>query len=233
MRGQPSAIVWPSTPLPPFDPQSISGLKVWLKADALALSDNSLVATWTDSSGNGLDATASGSSKPTFKTAIQNGLPILRFDGVANKITTPALSLTEPNTVFLMGKQTSKATEGRFLDTPTGPGRQLLGLNASGFFDLYAGSASLNDSTDHSGAFIVLSAVFNGASTIGYLNGTQAVSGNPGTGYTSLSSALVGSDGGSSFLTGDMGEVLIYDSALSAGNRQSVESYLKTKWGTP
>ena len=32
---------------------------------------------------------------------------------------------------------------------------------------------------------------------------------------------------------GSLGDLLIYDSALSATNRQAVEAYLKAKWGTP
>ena len=33
-----------------------NGLKLWLKADSLALTNNAPVATWTDSSGNANDA---------------------------------------------------------------------------------------------------------------------------------------------------------------------------------
>lgn len=40
----------------PFDPTTVPGLKLWLKADALVLSDGDQVITWTDSSGSGNDA---------------------------------------------------------------------------------------------------------------------------------------------------------------------------------
>jgi hypothetical protein len=53
-----------------------------MKADAQALNDDDAVSTWTDSSGNGNDATqGTGSAKPTFKTNILNGEPVIRFDG--------------------------------------------------------------------------------------------------------------------------------------------------------
>jgi hypothetical protein len=56
---------------------------LWLKADSLGLSDGDAVGTWTDSSGNGYDATqATGSAKPTYKTNITlAGKPVVRFDG--------------------------------------------------------------------------------------------------------------------------------------------------------
>jgi hypothetical protein len=45
-------------------------------------SDGSTVQTWSDISGNARDATqATAGSRATYKTAIQGGNPILRFDG--------------------------------------------------------------------------------------------------------------------------------------------------------
>lgn len=64
------------------DPTDIAGCALWLDASTLALADNARVATWPDLSGNGYDATQSvAGNKPTCKTAIQNGLSVVRFDG--------------------------------------------------------------------------------------------------------------------------------------------------------
>src|SRR5262245_6977808 len=66
----------------PFSPAQVSGLKLWLKADALSLSNAAAVTTWTDSSGNGNDATQSnGAKKPIYYTNIWNGKPSIYFDG--------------------------------------------------------------------------------------------------------------------------------------------------------
>jgi hypothetical protein len=74
----PGSIV--SGPVTPLDPSTVAGLKLWLKADSLALADGAAVTTWTDSSGNGNNATAVGA--PVFKTNILNGKPVIRFVGV-------------------------------------------------------------------------------------------------------------------------------------------------------
>ena len=43
------------------------------------LVDGDLVTIWKDSSGNGHDATQTGTARPTFKTNIINGKPVVRF----------------------------------------------------------------------------------------------------------------------------------------------------------
>jgi hypothetical protein len=73
------------TPLDPDDSTISANLQAWLKADAITgLSDGDAIGTWSDSSGNGNDATQSTSgSKPLYKTGIYSGatLPTVRFDG--------------------------------------------------------------------------------------------------------------------------------------------------------
>ncbi|MBI5544326.1 MAG: hypothetical protein HY901_10580, partial [Deltaproteobacteria bacterium] len=59
----------------------MANMFVWLKADAITLSDGSPVAAWPDSSGNGRNAMAPA-GQPTFRTGVVNGLPVVRFSGV-------------------------------------------------------------------------------------------------------------------------------------------------------
>jgi len=66
-----------------------TGIVAWFKADALNLSGGSPVATWTDSSGNGNDASETVvSEQPTLQAGVQNGLPVVRFDG-GDRLETP------------------------------------------------------------------------------------------------------------------------------------------------
>ena len=75
----PANLTYTATP-PPFDPSTITGCKLWLKADSLALSDGAAVSTWPDSSGLSNDATqATAGNKPIYKTSIVNGKPVVRF----------------------------------------------------------------------------------------------------------------------------------------------------------
>jgi hypothetical protein len=98
----------------------ITGLQLWLDAsDALSLFDattgGSLVAAdggvarWEDKSGNARHMTqATSGSRPTRKTAIQNSLAVLRFDGsndfmsVASSEATFAFLHSTNSTIFLV-----------------------------------------------------------------------------------------------------------------------------------
>ena len=64
-------------------PNSISGLAMWLKADSITgLNDDDAVSNWPDSSGNNRYAAQSTSSyQPIYKTNVLNGQPAIRFDG--------------------------------------------------------------------------------------------------------------------------------------------------------
>ena len=66
-----------------FTPTDIATLEAWHKVDTLSLNHNDPVASWSDSSGNGLTlAQSTTSKKPTYKTDHQlNGYDALYFDG--------------------------------------------------------------------------------------------------------------------------------------------------------
>lgn len=86
-------------------PASVSGLAVWLKADALSLNDGDPVSTWADSSGNGRDFTGSGANRPTYKTAILNGKPVVRFASASTQfLNSASVDLTGASgvTVFIV-----------------------------------------------------------------------------------------------------------------------------------
>src|SRR3990167_3932393 len=87
-------------------PDSISGLQLWLKADAITgLNDGDSVTTWTDSSGNSNDATQStAANKPIYKTSIINSKPVLRFDGSNDQMNVPALSGTAMSIITVASK---------------------------------------------------------------------------------------------------------------------------------
>ena len=68
-----------------FSPDDISGLHLWYKSNSLSLSLGDTVSSWSDSSGNGINATQGTTSlQPTFQSTSNtvNGYPTLFFDGV-------------------------------------------------------------------------------------------------------------------------------------------------------
>jgi hypothetical protein len=112
-----------------FSPSSITGLQCWLDAsDAGTLFDatsggslvaaDGAVARWQDKSGNARHFTQSSSgSRPTRKTAIQNSLAVLRFDG-GDSVSMPSSTATfkflhnGDSTVFVVLKAGTTANPG-------------------------------------------------------------------------------------------------------------------------
>jgi hypothetical protein len=89
-----------------FLPTNVSGLQLWLKADAIVgLNDNDPVTDWQDSSSANNDAASGGGTglnPPTYKTNILNGLPAVRFDAVNDGMITPLVLSAAPYSIFLV-----------------------------------------------------------------------------------------------------------------------------------
>ena len=79
----------------------------------------------------------------------------------------------------------------------------------------------------------MLEYVFNGtANTIAfYQSGTVTSSGVPQFTYSvGGSTSLIGSYNGGGYLQGQIYEMIVYNTALNATQRQQVEAYLAQKW---
>jgi hypothetical protein len=210
-----------------FDPSDIAGLQVWLKADALALSDNDPVASWTDSSGNG--RTLTSATGQTYQTNEQNSLPIVRFDGTDDLMDNgSAIALKH---IFVVLKIT-QATFADYDGVLTGPAFLsgdnevvLVGDGAGGtqtkFYDAAQTTLYRLDGAD----------LAEGSMTAP-MNVYGVISLSCAAGW-SLAGLRVGKDrdSGGRFLPADIGELLGYDSVLSSTDRDAVEAYLADKWG--
>lgn len=209
-----------------FSPEQISGLTLWLKADAITgLADGAALTTWEDSSGEDNDAAqATADNKPTYKTNILNGLPVVRFDGTADFLQTPDLGLSQPGTVLIVASRTAAAERHMLDGTST---RWLMGGTATNWI-MFAGSVLDTGDAQDTDAH-VHTCIFNGASSKYRLDGTEIGSGDAGA--QGLAMTLIGcGNSQTAFHPGDIAEVLIYDSALSAGNLALVEAYLSAKY---
>lgn len=58
---------------------SVSSPALWLEADALSLSNNDPISSWTDISGNARHGTNTGTNRPLYRTNQINGLPAVEF----------------------------------------------------------------------------------------------------------------------------------------------------------
>lgn len=229
----------------PFSPSDIAGLNLWLKADSLVLNDNDPITTWADQSGNGNDATQVGAVgiKPIYKTNIINGKPIVRFDGIDDYLDLPNFAAgftsgeifivvrldADPPAVgsatglWLFGTTAVNEathfpfTDGIVYDRWGSTARKTTGnpaLSLATNFRLYNVVSQANEWTSRiDGAQHFTTAVNTTA-----FNATLFL----GRSFDTVNSFYV---------DGDIAEVIMYNAILSAQDRQSIQTYVTTKYG--
>ena len=211
-------------------PPVTTGLKLHLDASQLTgLSDGATVNTWTDMSGLGNNATRT-SGTPTYKTGILNGQPVIRFNN-ASSFTTANLSSQFPT-----------ATTGFIVATINNDNAYTLvhanlgvdewfrydgnGRSYPGFFRgiRLESYCAMTNSGSH------LFAISSSASAWQMsINGVSQ--GVAGGNYNAAAALVIGNNPNSRALNGDIAEILIYDSVLSASDADLVGAYLSAKYG--
>ncbi len=225
---------------PVKQPDSISDLELWLKADEGVYSDDGstlagnddTVQEWHDQSGNGRNVEqATAGRRPTLKTNVFNGRPALHFDGDLMKtISGKQDTLTQPNTVFAVAKLDAVDDDFRFIfDGFDDTGRNTVGqFEGTQKWYFFAGTnVSTVDSTANKSIF---SALFSGANSYLRINGSQD-DGNAGT--NSFKLITIG-DRFALDITpwvGHIAEIIVYDKQLSSDEIAQVEGYLSDKYG--
>jgi hypothetical protein len=209
------------------NPTTIAGLQLWLKADSLALSDGTAISTWSDSSSNANNATAAGAARPTFKTAIVNGKPIVRTNvGVPTLMgLTSTIGGAAPWTFFVV----MKAAASTELYSLFASGGQPVAMRETGTGFLLCEDAGGTSEVANSwtGAFHVFTSQSVAAAYPSiWVDGVLQVT-------TPVAGAAAPAFGQVAYGTGDIAEMLFYNLDLSTTDRQSLESYLKSKYATP
>ena len=239
---------------------TIAGLQLWLDAsDASTLFNattggslvaaDGAVARWEDKSGNARHATQGTSgSRPIRKTALINSRDAITFDGTNDQLFVPASSVafgTSNFEMFIVAR--SRAPSGSqgffvFQDNTSGESPIIRTTVADNtltvtFRTTTAGALDITDTATYSSNSLVMLGVRRASSTItatknGSAFGSSAISGSFGaTSVTPGVGAYFDSNSLSAwFLDGEICEIIIYNSALSTTDRNSVESYLMTKW---
>jgi hypothetical protein len=212
-----------------FTPASLSGLAGWWKADQLVLNDGDPVATWADQSGNSRDfSQATSAARPTYKTNILNGKPVVRSDGVDDYLNTTSFTMAQALTLSVVHVPRSVSTTDVLFDA--GSGSQFTAYhNASAAYILDIGA-----STNTSGGPVlntpeIVTVVANGASSAYVRNGVStAASGTNGLagGLRLMANRILSA----AYNQGDYAEVILYNRALTVGERQQVEAYANAKY---
>jgi hypothetical protein len=222
-------------------PTDVTGLQLWLKADAglyqdaakttPATLDDDPVGAWEDQSGNGEDATqATASKRPLLKLAIVNGQSVIRFDGTDDTLKSGTFTTIQPQVIILVFKQVSW-TSGRYVfDGQSNVRCGALQTGTAGNVQQVTGPAATPGVNFGTTVFSI--GVFRFADAGGYIrrNGSQTnQTGGTGEDVTALRLAARGDD--SLYSATDMAEVLLYDDSPTIAQIQQIEQYLANKYG--
>jgi hypothetical protein len=231
-------------------PSSVAGLIGWydfsdpttLWEDAARTDpvdiDTDAIAGVTDKSSSGFHlAQTVAASRAAYRTGVLNGKSVARFDGVDDTISTFAITTLQPYTIYAVAKAdiaTIASDQGIVSGEAETPSIYL--DSATDRYAYKAGTAQVG-SVAMNTSFRVLEAVFNGASSLFYVDGTLASSGNPGsdgfatgTHRTRIGSACDAAATPIEFFDGDVAEVILYNRALTAMERRIIERYLALKY---
>jgi len=187
------------------------------------------VSQWDDLSGSGNNVVQpTAANQPRSNRRTLNNLNVIDFDGSGELLAkTFASGLTQPNTLFVVGKLDATGSERAFFDGVAG-GRHLLRGTALNFWLIYSGTfvqGSTTNTDEH-----IFRALYNSTSSTLHIDGTLTLTGNAGT--EALNGAVIGAVyNSSSSLDGLIAEVIVIDGTLTADQITATEEYLGIKWG--
>lgn len=230
-----------------FSPTQISGCLLWLDArDSSSITGTSPVTSWRDKSGNGNNATAAGT--PTLTPNGINGRQSITTSTAAASYFTGAISLSGPSlTCFAVALTTASQPRG-------GQDQRLVSLanttnvdygRTDGTIALFNQGSTSTIATWRTPGLIANNTVVQNSPflAVSQYDGTNGYLWFNGSAGTLASSASGGSFGITKYgisnqanptveyWNGFIGEVIIYNSAITTAQRQQVEGYLAWKWG--
>ena len=221
-------------------PTGYSGCSLWLDAsdpagNGTTPSNGATVSTWTDKSGNSANGTAVGTS--TYNSSSVG----ISFAGSSSfRLPNGTIAPGSSNyTIYIICNPTNISyypyvwaagvggadTSMALIFYPTG---QI----ENGFYTDFMGIASSGSVSTNTLA--MFTSAYNGTRVL-YKNGTSIVSGSPsGTKNISTSNNYLGqnqsADGTGTYFTGIVNEFIVFNTALSTVQRQTIEGYLASKW---
>ena len=211
-----------------FRPTGITGCTVWVDAmDPTTVTGTTNITSVRDKASNLVFSNGTGFSYvsgtyPAFSNGTYAAGRLLGSNA--------SLNLTQPITLFAACSFATLNSFQVLFDSTTDLTRIGYGIDNSNRTELFSGGGVLTGTAVSQNTTLLHSGIGNTGNSLLFINGTQTVGGNIG------SSNAIGFTLGNRFnlvmpWTGNIHEVIIYNSALSISNRQSVEGYLAWKWG--
>lgn len=232
-------------------PPDVSGnLVLQLDANTGVTTSGGNVTAWADQSTSGNNVVGTSGSEPTLVSGAINGNPALSFSGgqSLNNTISSLVGSGADRTVFVVGQLiggNSTSFGGALLTfRQSAPEMTLLQFGYAGINYVYSDAATLdyftgNEYSTLTSPFVVAySSLAAGDSLVETLNGSTigTVPTTPGgtvTSDTGVTGFTVGNNSSSQGWTGYIGEVLVYNTALSGTDIASVDTYLADHWASP
>ncbi len=233
-------------------PLEIPGAVVWLDASQSVFTtgstpavNNDPVSTWTDMADSNSVTQGTAAAKPTYKTGIINGRPIVRFDGTDDlmaKTTPTGFPSAAGMSQFIVGNTNKAATQvfasTRHSDAGNANKLYLTSDSTTTQFRTRctdAGattrSATRGDTTTDFVIFYSDVDITSGTETISINSGPRASTAAAYAQYAADTFRIGSGFNAIDFLAGDIAEVIVYSRPLSIVEKRLVEQYLSNKYG--
>lgn len=200
-------------------PPAVNGLYGWWPVSKqIGYNDNDLMGLLIDYSGNNRNGASSGNYRPTYKTNIVNGFPVARFSG--NHYFNVGNHSLAQATWFLVWSRTNAGNNDAVLIV-NGNDYSYLQYGSTWYWS-YGGSTAVAMSA---GSFKLKCAKYDNSNVTLYTNGSQDAS--PAS-TADCNFLYIGAGGFG--LSGDIAEVILFNTNLSDTDRQYIENYVNTKY---
>lgn len=231
-----------------WSPADLPDLELWLRGDSFTYDTT---ATWADLSGNGRDFTQTGTNRPTIDGTGLNGKQTLDFDRAASQYLTgngdTLFNTGTAYTVVAVLKNASFGGANEYHTWASFKGNTMwvswltndvfYGDGAMGFANSKTMTATASWGTS---AYNLLVTTYNGSGdstgsnyTIEKNGASQTVVGPRATSAGNNLNVVgrFGSTGGSDYYDGQIAEIIVMSSVISAGNLTSLETYINSRYG--
>lgn len=216
-----------------FQPNYVPNCVLWLRADLGITQSGGVVSNWADQSGSGYNFTATLTARPAYTASGINSLPTLTFDGALTSMGMTGFTLAQPYTVFMVIKLVSGTSlyPTALSDTSGNLVVSSFGANQR---NIYIGGTQIV-SYGHldTGVPELISFIGNGATNsqvpIGHapqIGGVVAVG-------TKLYVGAFTTSGAQYIWRGQISEILVYSTALTSYNANTVTQYLCSRYNLP
>lgn len=216
------------------DPNELTGLKIWLKADAGVTNDASdRISGWADQSGNAKNATqATAANKPLLVNGVLNGKAVVRFDGAAYYFdVVNFLSGLSQAEIFVVLRASNDVPAAHKSLWKFGSSSSAYYPSSEGRVGEDFGSSSVRTGWDPFqplNEYHIYNVSARSGEWVNRLNGIIYFATTNNT--VSFASVLTLGKASSSYFHGDVAELFCYNRVLSAADRDALGSYLSSRY---